>query len=82
LALMYEARPLDESQKENIFNALSAELMKIYSAFDLLDKRDGQDEVFNIIDNILRLGMPHAAATALDLEKYKNCNDRIGDNND
>ena len=78
LALMYEEKPLDEPQKENVFNALSAELMEIYSAFELLDRADGQDEIFNIIDNILRLGMPHAAATAIDLKKYK----KQGETND
>jgi len=82
LAIMYEEKPLDEAQKYNIFNALSAELMEIYSAFELVDKADGQDEIFNIIDNILRLGMPHAAATALELEKDNNGNKKIGDNND
>ena len=45
--------------------------MEIHSAFDLLDKKDGMDEIFAVTDNILRLGMPHAAAMALDLEKYK-----------
>ena len=70
-ALIYEGRPFDEYTKENIFNALSADLMEMYSAFELFDKCDGQDEIFALTDNILRLGMPHAAATALKIEKYK-----------
>jgi len=77
-ALIYEERPFDEYTKENIFNALSADLMQMYSAFELLSKGDGQDEIFALTDNILRLGMPHAAATALGIEKYI----KQGDKND
>ena len=72
LSLMYGGEPLDEVKKEDIFIALTAELTEIYAAFDLLDKKDGGDETFAVIDNILRLGMPHAATLALDLEKTRN----------
>lgn len=67
-ALLYENTPFDGTRRQNVFNALTSELIEIHSAFDLLDPSDDTREVFGIIDNILRLGMPHAAALALKID--------------
>lgn len=68
---LYGSQPLSETQKETVFNALTAELMEIESALDLLDENENQKDIFAIIDNILHLGMPHAAHRVLYGEKGK-----------
>ncbi len=70
--LLYEGHELDTAQKTNIFNALTAELMELEAAFDLLPEREGQSEIFSIIRNILHLGMPAAAEKALGLGLERN----------
>ena len=73
-ALLYEGAEFSDSVKENIFNALSAELMSACDAFDLFDENEGQIEVYSIISNILHLGMPDAAYRVLYQEKSQNKN--------
>ncbi len=70
--LLHESRELNNSQKTDIFNALTAELMEIEAAFELLSERNGQSEIFAIIRNILHLGMPAAAEKALGAELERN----------
>ncbi len=65
--LLHEGKELDSAQKADIFNALTAELMELETAFDLLFEGEGQNEIFSIIRNILHLGMPAAAERALGL---------------
>lgn len=68
---LYGGDGLGESQKEDIFNALTAELMEIEAAIDLIDRDEKQRDIFAIIDNILHLGMPHAADRVLYGERGK-----------
>ncbi len=69
-ALLYSGRELSDTELENIFNALSAELMAASDAFDLMEISEGQNDIFAIIRNILYLGMPDAAHRALYPEKH------------
>lgn len=64
-ALLYEGRELTDTERENIFNALSAELMAASDAFDLLETADGHSDIYAVIRNILYLGMPDAAHRVL-----------------
>ena len=68
-ALLYEGRELTDTERENIFNALSAELMAASGAFDLMEESDGQSDIYAVIRNILYLGMPDAANRVLYPEK-------------
>ncbi len=70
--LLYEGREPNDAQKLDIFNALTAELMKLEAAFDLLPENDGQSDTFSLIRNILHLGMPAAAEKALGLGLERN----------
>jgi len=66
---LYKEDTLGNAHKEDIFNALTAELMQISSAVDLLDATPENEAVFGIINNILRLGMPNTAERVLFGEK-------------
>lgn len=68
---LYGEESFDETKKETIFNALTAELMEIEASLDLLEGEEKQKDIFAIIDNILHLGMPHAAHRVLYGEKGK-----------
>jgi hypothetical protein len=68
-ALLYGGKELTDNERENIFNALSAELMLASDAFDLMEISDGQNEVYAVIRNILYLGMPDSAYKVLYPEK-------------
>ena len=68
-ALLYGGRELTDTERENIFNALSAELMAASDAFDLMEASEGQSDIYSVIRNILCLGMPDAAYRVLYPEK-------------
>ena len=68
-ALLYGGRELTDTERENIFNALSAELMAVSDAFDLMEASEGQSDIYSVIRNILCLGMPDAAYRVLYPEK-------------
>lgn len=71
LLLLFDREPFDNEKKSAVFNALTAELMEIESAFDLLGKKETeyQSETFALIDNIIHLGMPDTAHGVL-FEKH------------
>lgn len=64
-ALLYGAGTLDEEKKADIFNALTAELMKLDATFDLIEQKEEQREIFGLLGNIIHLGMPDAAQRVL-----------------
>ena len=66
---LYKEEALSDTHKETIFNALTAELMQIGAALDLLDRDNANENVFGIIENILTLGMPNTAERVLYGEK-------------
>ncbi len=68
---LYGGRELTETERENIFNALSAELMSASDAFDLMEMSEGQSDIYAIIHNILYLGMPDAAHKVIYPEKHE-----------
>lgn len=74
--LLYDEERLDEAKRSNILNALTAELIELESALDLLTEGEGQGEVFSIIDNILHLGMPHTAHLVLKYNGKEQKDDR------
>lgn len=69
LFCLYKENTLTEEHKETLFNALTAELMSISAAIDLLDTENANENVFGIIRNILTLGMPNTAERVLYGEK-------------
>ena len=64
-ALLYGEDKLDEEKRGEVFNALTAELMKLDSTFDLIEQKDEQREIFGLLGNIIHLGMPDAAQRVL-----------------
>ena len=74
-AVLYGKAP-DERQREIIKEALRAEIACIENALDLVDREDRQD-LFAILENILRFGMPASAERAIkeDNRKEKNKSD-------
>ena len=69
--LLYGKECFDDTDRENVFNALSAELMRLSDAVDLLDQTPENAEAFGIIYNVLKLGMPNTAERVLYGEKGK-----------
>ncbi len=66
-ALLYGKAP-DEHQREIIAEALRAEIVGIEKALDLIDVGDRRD-LFCILENILKFGMPASAERALKEER-------------
>ena len=69
LYCLYKEDTLSDVHKETLFNALTAELMQISAALDLLECENANENVFGIIKNILTLGMPNTAERVLYGEK-------------
>lgn len=65
LALLYGESSLDDEKKADIFNALTAELMKLDATFDLIEQKEEQREIFGLLGNIIHLGMPDTAERVL-----------------
>ncbi len=74
--LLYNRDKLDEAKRSDILNALTAELIELEAALDLLTQDAGQGEIFSIIDNILHLGMPHTAHMVLECNGKERKDDR------
>lgn len=65
LVLLYGGGALDDDQKRSLAAALTAELMGVERALDLLEEAEGFPEGLAILRNILYLGMPQTAQDIL-----------------
>lgn len=63
--LTYPDGAFNDERKSDVFNALTAELMKLDATLDLFERSDEQKEIFGLLDNIIHLGMPDAAQRVL-----------------
>ena len=68
LVLLYGGGELTEQQKRSLSAALTAELMGVERALDLLEETEGFPEGLAVLRNMLYLGMPQTAQDILDGE--------------